>query len=108
MAEKIDLLVENAHQVCVVPSPGGGPQRGEALGTLGVVENGAVAIADGLIVEVGGPDELAARYDPRERLDAGGKEVIPGFVDPHPPLAGAGDRALEVARHIEGAPYTES
>lgn len=107
MAEKIDLLVENAHQVCIVPGQDGSPQRGEALGTLATVEDGAVAIEGGQIVEVGKTDALAARYDPRERLNAGGKVVIPGFVDPHTHLAWAGDRALEFEMRIEGATYME-
>jgi imidazolonepropionase len=40
-----------------------------------------------------------------ERLDAGGRCVIPGFVDSHTHLVFAGDRAGEFAARMAGAPY---
>ena len=40
-----------------------------------------------------------------ERLDAGGRCVIPGFVDSHTHLMFAGDRADEFAARMGGAPY---
>ena len=40
-----------------------------------------------------------------ERIDAGGRCVIPGFVDSHTHLVFAGDRADEFAARMAGAPY---
>ena len=40
-----------------------------------------------------------------ERLDVGGRCVIPGFVDSHTHLVFAGDRAEEFAARMAGAPY---
>lgn len=107
MAEQIDLLVENARQVCVVPAQDNGPQRGSALGELGLVEDGAVAIREGHIVEVGPAAQLREQYAPAERLDAGGGVVTPGFVDPHTHLVWAGDRAGEFEARLAGATYME-
>lgn len=107
MAERIDLLVENARQVCVVPAQDNGPQRGSALGELGLVEDGAVAIRGGQIVAVGPAATLRERYDSAERLDAGGGVVTPGFVDPHTHLVWAGDRAGEFEARLAGATYME-
>ena len=42
---------------------------------------------------------------PIERIDAGGRCVIPGFVDSHTHLVFAGDRAEEFAARMAGAPY---
>jgi imidazolonepropionase len=40
-----------------------------------------------------------------ERLDAGGRCVIPGFVDSHTHMIFAGDRGEEFAARMAGAPY---
>jgi imidazolonepropionase len=42
----------------------------------------------------------------RERVDAGGRALIPGFVDSHGHLLFAGDRAEEFAARMAGRPYT--
>lgn len=107
MTQTIDLLITNTSQVCVVPSVSGGPQRGQALGTLGIIEDGAVAVDGGTIVEVGASSDLRGRYDASRTLDAGGKAVVPGFVDPHTHLAWVGDRAAEFEQRIGGATYME-
>lgn len=103
----IDLLIHSAAQVCVVPLHNGGPQRGLALGELGLIEQGAVAVDAGRIVDVGPSDALRARYKARHELDARGRVVCPGFVDPHTHLVWVGDRAAEFERRIAGATYME-
>jgi imidazolonepropionase len=107
MTRRIDLLVYNAAQVCTVPSVNGGPQRGRALGTLGLVENGTVAVERGRIVEVGATAELRMRYDAAREINAQGGAVVPGFVDPHTHLVWVGDRAAEFEMRIAGASYME-
>ena len=107
MSEKIELLIENIGQLCTVPAHEGGPQRGEALGDLGIVEGAALAVADGQIVAVGPSAELSARYRAAQRIDAGGRLVTPGLVDPHTHAVWAGDRAEEFAQRIAGATYQE-
>src|ERR1700693_4542363 len=43
----------------------------------------AVAIAGGLITDVGGTRELVQRYPGAKRIDAGGRRIIPGIYDSH-------------------------
>ena len=62
MTENIDLLVHSAGQLCVVPPHQEGPQRGAALGDLGLIEDGAVAVVDGRVAAVGPSAELRARF----------------------------------------------
>src|SRR5512135_1277783 len=107
MTQRIDLLIHNASQVCVVPSVNGGPQRGAALGTLGIVENGAIAVDGGKIVEVGASSDLRMRYDAGRTINANGNAVVPGFVDPHTHLMWVGDRAAEFEQRIAGATYMQ-
>jgi imidazolonepropionase len=103
--EPTDLLIVHASQLCVIPPQADGPQRGHALGELGLVEDGALAIRAGRIVAVGPSNDLEARYASHTTLDASGKLITPGLVDPHTHLIWAGDRAAEFERRIAGATY---
>lgn len=104
---KADLLVHSAAQLCVVPPQHGGPQRGHGLGDLGLIEDGAVACADGRIVAGGPTSEVRADWQATTELDASGKVVCPGFVDPHTHVVWAGDRAGEFEQRVRGATYIE-
>jgi imidazolonepropionase len=91
MPDTVDVLIHSARQVCTMPTVNGGPQRGEHLGTLGVMDNGAVAIKDGRIAAVGPSDEIRANCPAAEdRCQC--RIVISGFVDPHSSRL-VGDRA---------------
>jgi imidazolonepropionase len=104
---KADLLIHSAAQLCVVPPQHGGGQRGHGLGDLGLIEDGAVACADGRIVGVGPTAEMRADWRASAELDASGKVVCPGFVDPHTHVVWAGDRAGEFEQRVRGATYME-
>ena len=106
MSEPVDLLIHSAAQLCVVP-PHDGPQRGAGLGDLGLITDGALAVRDGRVVAVGSTAGLRRRYDPSESIDAAGRCVLPGFVDPHTHLPWAGDRAGEFEQRLAGASYME-
>jgi imidazolonepropionase len=100
----VDLLVHSASQLLTCS---GGPQRGPALGSLGLIEHGAVAIRAGLIVATGSTDELRRSYNASHELNAAGRVILPGFVDPHTHLVWAGDRAAEFEQRVRGASYLE-
>ncbi len=103
----VDLLVHSAAQLCTVPLHDGGPQRGARLGDLGLVEDGAVAVREGIVVDVGPTSDLRAAVQAQQEIDATGKVVCPGFVDPHTHLVWMGDRAAEFEQRIAGATYME-
>src|SRR5215216_6968756 len=84
-----------------------GPQRGKSLGTLGIIENGAVVVRDEKIVAVGTTSELRASYPNEPTLDANGCVIMPGFVDPHTHVIWAGDRANEFEMRMAGAKYLD-
>lgn len=69
-------------------------------GPLGVRRNASVVIVDGTVVSVGDAGQIAD-----ERIDAGGRCVLPGFVDSHTHLVFAGDRAEEFTSRMAGRPY---
>lgn len=98
------MLIHSATQLLTLK---GGPQRGRALGALGILENGAVVMRDEKIMAVGPTDELRASYKDEPTLDASGCVVMPGFVDPHTHLIWAGDRASEFEMKMAGTPYLD-
>jgi len=102
-----DLLIENIGQLCVMPTLNGGPQRGAAFGTLGLVEHAVVAIRDGAIRAVGTGTELRREYPAARVIDARGRLVTPGLIDPHTHLVWAGDRAGEFELRRAGTSYQE-
>jgi imidazolonepropionase len=105
---KVDLLVHSVTQLCTIPPHEGGPQRGAALGDLGLIEDGAVAVKDGRVVAVGPTAEVRAQVSAAAReMDASGRVVCPGFVDPHTHLVWMGDRAAEFEMRLAGATYLE-
>jgi len=99
-----DLLVHSAAQLLTLA---GGPQRGAQLGALGLIEDGAVAIRAGRILLVGPTSTVRSQVVPRASLDASGRVVMPGFVDPHTHLLWMGDRANEFEMRLAGASYQE-
>ena len=103
---KIDLLVHSAAQLITCAAPDG-PKRGAAMRDVGLIPDGAVAVADGEIVAAGPTADLRADFTARQTLDAGGKVVCPGFVDPHTHAVYAGDRAAEFEMRLRGASYME-
>lgn len=104
---KADLIIHSAVQLCTVPPHDGGPQRGHRLGDLGIIESGAIACADGQIVAVGPTGDVRADWWAPVEIDAAGRVVCPGFVDPHTHVVWASDRADEFALRIGGATYQE-
>lgn len=77
-------------------------EPGLGIGTLGVIEDAAVVVEDGVIAYVG-----AAKAAPAADVEiaAGGRCVIPGFVDSHTHLVFAGDRSDEFAARMAGREY---
>jgi imidazolonepropionase len=103
----IATLISGASQLLTLR--GSGPRRGAALGNIKLVKNGAVLAADGLIVAIGPRAQVAAHplAGSAQRVDAGGRVVLPGFVDSHTHLIHAASRADEYELRITGASYEE-
>ena len=81
------------------------PRRGPALGALGVLERGFVRVEGTRIAAVGAGDPDGAAAD--ETIDAGGRVLMPGFVDCHTHACWAGDRFDEFEMKLSGRSYLE-
>ncbi|NMO02335.1 imidazolonepropionase [Gordonia sp. TBRC 11910] len=73
-------------------------------GTLGVLRDAAVVIGDGVVQWVG-PCSAIPEGAAGDRHDAGGRAVLPGFVDSHSHMVFGGDRAEEFAARMTGSEY---
>jgi imidazolonepropionase len=100
-------LITGASQLLTLR--GGAPRRGNSLSNLGIVKDGAVLIRDDRILAVGARKKVEAHKEARgaEKLDVGGRVVLPGFVDSHTHLVHAASRAEEYELKIQGASYEE-
>jgi imidazolonepropionase len=101
------LLITGASQL--VTLRGRVPRRGKFLSDIGIIRDGALLIRDGVIAAVGTRSEIESLPGSRsaEKLDVGGRVVLPGFVDSHTHLVHAASRAEEYELKIRGASYEE-
>ncbi len=102
--ESSKLILFNIGQLLTLA---GGPQRGNKLGELGIITNGAVAINEEVIVDAGDSADLLDKYPDFQTWDVNGHVVMPGFIDPHTHLVWAGDRAAEFDLRLQGKSYME-
>ena len=79
-------------------------QPGERAGVAAVTAlAGAALVIDEGLVAWTGPAVRAPAAD--QVVDAGGRAVLPGFVDSHAHLVFAGERSAEFAARMAGQPY---
>jgi imidazolonepropionase len=76
-------------------------------GDIHVIPQAALVWDEKEVVWVGPERELPAAYGTAERVDAGGRLVIPGLIDCHTHLAFGGWRADEFEQRIRGRSYLE-
>ncbi len=106
MHTNADLVILNIGQLVTCASDGK-PKRGTAMRDLGIVHDGGIAVIDGNIVAFGRSRDVADAFTAVNTIDAEGKVVTPGFVDPHTHIVYAGDRLDEFELKIQGADYLE-
>ncbi|RWD44359.1 imidazolonepropionase [Mesorhizobium sp.] len=80
----------------------------DSAAALGLVEDGAIAARDGLIVYAGPEADMpAALGQAAEIIDCEGRWITPGLIDCHTHLVHAGNRANEFEMRLAGATYEE-
>lgn len=105
------LLITNAAQLITMAGHNDQPAKQEAMAQLEIIENGSVYIEDGKVVAIGPDEELSENYGDligtNSHIDATGKVVTPGLIDPHTHLVHAGTRENEYAMRLKGKTYME-
>ena len=80
---------------------------GPELSDLGIIRNGGMLIRNGMIERVGASDEIEKNVGDAEVVDAGGRVVMPGFVDAHTHLVFSGNRLDDFERRARGDTYEQ-
>lgn len=97
-----NLVILNAN---ISTPTGNSAVAGTGMSELHHIANGAIIIEGGIITYVGPQDEMPSYSPSVEVIDAGGKAVLPGFVDSHTHLIFGGFRADEFEWRLKGDSY---
>ncbi|MBS3736897.1 MAG: imidazolonepropionase [Candidatus Bipolaricaulota bacterium] len=98
-------LVTNVGQL--VTPLGGKFRSGSKMSDLSVSEEVTILIERGVVAGIGESSDFSGARDEAEIIDAGGKPVLPGFVDPHTHFVFSGYRAKEFQMRLQGKSYEE-
>jgi imidazolonepropionase len=102
-----ELAVWNSSQLVTLAGPARA-RTGLEMRQLGIIPNGAMLVRDGRIHTIGRQEDIEPLLSAAcTIIDAGGRVVLPGFVDAHTHPVFAGTRADEFEQRCEGATYAE-
>ncbi|NTU22645.1 imidazolonepropionase [Brevibacillus sp. HB1.2] len=105
------VWIRHASQLATLAGSSSSPVVGAQMNELSIIEDGSIWLEDGVIQRVGTDEELALYYRDRAHeaqiIDASGKLVTPGLIDPHTHLVHAGSRQNEFNMRLNGATYME-
>lgn len=105
------IFIQHANQLITVSGGTERPLTKEKMNALQIIEDGSIWLEDGLVKAVGETKELnrqfASRMNEAIILDAKGKIVLPGLIDPHTHIVYAGSRENEFNMRLNGATYME-
>jgi len=100
---KAEILITGISQLAT--AEGASPRRGRAMRELKIVEQAAIAISAGVVVWTGRESEWKGEAE--AIVDAGGRAVVPGLVDPHTHAVWAGNRLADFEARTSGSTYEE-
>lgn len=106
------VAVLHASQLVTLAGPRK-PRVGAEMSELAIVSDGGMLVRDGKIDFVGTSDEVEKKAGSTEVraglavVDAGGRVVMPGFVDAHTHLVFAGNRLDDFERRARGETYEQ-
>jgi len=105
--ERADIVIVNAEELLTLAESSLKPRTGKQMSELEIIRDGAIAIREGKIVAVGKTRDVTKAFRGEVVLNAKGKIVLPGFVDPHTHLVFAGSREDEFQMRVQGTSYMD-
>ncbi|MDD3051079.1 MAG: imidazolonepropionase [Candidatus Cloacimonetes bacterium] len=101
-----DLIISNASQLLTL-SGSSFPRTKNEMNELSIISNGAIAIKNGLISDVGKTSEILRKWSSQSVIDSKNKVVMPGFVDSHTHPVFKQTRENEFEMRLQGRSYVE-
>ena len=83
------------------------PRVRSEMSELAIIHDGGMLVHDGIIVAIGSSAEIGKGARQSELVDAGGRVVLPGFVDGHAHPVFAGKRLDDFERRARGETYEQ-
>ncbi|MDI6760447.1 MAG: imidazolonepropionase [Candidatus Brocadiaceae bacterium] len=107
--KQCDLVILNTSELLTLAGASHGPRTGREMRELGLIRDGGLAIEGCEFVAVGPSREIESKYAGKAKrvIDASGKVVMPGFIDPHTHAVFAGWRDKEWVMRLEGKEYLD-
>lgn len=104
---KKGTIIKNANEI--VTCSGFDQKKGKEMSELHIIKDGSIIIEKGIIKSVGKTERILKEIDEKEYniIDALGKAVLPGFIDPHTHFIFGGYRADEYGWRLRGDSYME-
>ncbi len=107
-----NMIIKNAAEL--VTCSGFAAKKGPEMADLKIINDGAVIIKEGVVTAVGQSGDIEKQFKKAgtdqsdfDMIDAGGKAVLPGFVDSHTHLVFGGYRAEEFSWRLRGDSYMQ-
>ena len=100
------LAVLHASQLVTLAGPKK-PRVRSGMSELAIVHDGGMLVHDGVIVAIGLSAEIEKGARQSELVDAGGRVVLPGFVDAHAHPVFAGNRLDDFELRARGETYEQ-
>jgi imidazolonepropionase len=98
----VDILIENANEILSLKGKNQ-PRVKAEMEDLGIIKNGCIAIKNDKIIDIGNN----LKYKADNTINAKGKIVLPGFVDPHTHVVFSGSREFELDMKLKGFTYMD-
>ena len=104
-------FIKHIGQLATIANEGNEAKIGQAMSDLNIIEDGAILFGSGVILAVGTTEQLKEEYaaDIQEAMvvNAHGRLVTPGLVDPHTHVAYGGSREKEFEMRLQGKSYMD-
>ncbi|WP_200410860.1 imidazolonepropionase [Virgibacillus salexigens] len=105
------IFIKHAAQLVTVSGHTENPAKRDGMRELNCIEDGALLATDGKIIAVGTTEGIQTKYkneiNQAKQINASGKVVSPGLIDPHTHLVHAGTRENEYAMRLKGKTYMD-